>query len=62
MITAFIFAGDMLVMLFMVCLVVWLFWRTPKEKLDYVAHIPLEDEGTLWLTCLVVFGAVGSSL
>ena len=42
--TYFIFAGDMLVMLFMVVLVVWLFWRMPKDALDASARIPLEDE------------------
>jgi cbb3-type cytochrome oxidase subunit 3 len=42
--TFFIFAGDMLVMLFMVVLVVWLFWRMPDSTLDASARIPLEDE------------------
>ncbi len=42
--TFFIFAGDMLVMLFMVVLVVWLFWRMPDSTLDATARIPLEDE------------------
>ena len=42
--TFFIFAGDMLVMLFMVVLVVWLFWRMPENTLDASARIPLEDE------------------
>lgn len=42
--TFFIFAGDMLVMLFMVLLVVWLFWRMPDSDLDASARIPLEDE------------------
>ena len=40
----FIFAGDMLVMLFMVCLVIWVFAYSPKEKIDQAANIPLEDE------------------
>ncbi len=40
----FIFVGDMLVMLFMVCLVVWVFAWLPKEKTDKAARIPLEDE------------------
>ena len=44
MMTAFIFAGDMLVMLFMFVLVVWLYLRLPKSKLDYLSRIPLEDE------------------
>jgi cbb3-type cytochrome oxidase subunit 3 len=42
--TFFIFAGDMLIMLFMVVLVVWLFWRLPDSTLDATARIPLEDE------------------
>ncbi len=42
--TFFIFAGDMLVMLFMVVLVVWLFLRMPDSTLDASARIPLEDE------------------
>lgn len=42
--TAFIFAGDMLVMLFMVVLVTWVYWKSPKSTLDESARIPLEDE------------------
>lgn len=42
--TYFIFAGDMLVMLFMVVLVVWLFWRMPDSIVNASARIPLEDE------------------
>jgi cbb3-type cytochrome oxidase subunit 3 len=42
--TYFIFAGDMLVMLFMVCLVTWVFVYSSKETLDESARIPLEDE------------------
>ncbi len=42
--TFFIFAGDMLVMLFMVVLVVWLFWRLPDSTIEATARIPLEDE------------------
>jgi hypothetical protein len=44
--TFFIFAGDMLVMLFMTVLVVWLFWRMPDSTLDASARIPLEDENS----------------
>ncbi len=44
--TFFIFAGDMLVMLFMVVLVVWLFWRMPDSIIDASARIPLEDENS----------------
>ena len=42
--TFFIIAGDMLVMLFMVVLAVWLFWRMPDSTIDASARIPLEDE------------------
>ena len=42
--TYFIFAGDMLVMLFMVILVVWVFWRSSDETIEGAARIPLEDE------------------
>ncbi len=42
--TFFIFAGDMLVMLFMTVLVVWLFLRSPDSVMDASARIPLEDE------------------
>ena len=44
MMTLFLFAGDMLVMLFMVALVVWVFWRSPDKTLDEAARIPLDDE------------------
>jgi len=44
--TFFIFAGDMLVMLFMVILVVWVFLRSSDETIDQSARIPLEDEKT----------------
>ena len=42
--TFFIFAGDMLVMLFMIVLVVWVFWRSSDETISESARIPLEDE------------------
>jgi cbb3-type cytochrome oxidase subunit 3 len=42
--TWFIFAGDMLVMLFMVVLVVWVSLRSGRNRFDAVARIPLEDE------------------
>ena len=42
--TYFIFAGDMLVMLFMVVLVVWVFWRSSDQTIAAAARIPLEDE------------------
>jgi hypothetical protein len=42
--TYFLFAGDMLVMAFMVVLVVWVFMRSSDETIDASARIPLEDE------------------
>jgi cbb3-type cytochrome oxidase subunit 3 len=42
--TVLIFAGDMLVMLFMVGLVVWVSLRSSRDKIDSAARIPLEDE------------------
>ena len=42
--TFFIFAGDMLVMLFMVVLVIWVFLVSPNDEIDKTARIPLEDE------------------
>jgi hypothetical protein len=42
--TWFIFAGDMLVMAFMIVVVVWVSLRSTGERLDEVARIPLEDE------------------
>ena len=39
--TYFIFAGDMIVMLFMVVLVVWVFWRSSDETIADAAQIPL---------------------
>ena len=42
--TYFIFAGDMLVMLFMVVLAIWVFWRSPDTTIGKSARIPLEDE------------------
>jgi hypothetical protein len=40
----FIFAGDMLVMLFMTALVVWVSVRDTAARLDYSARIPLGDD------------------
>jgi len=42
--TYFIFAGDMLVMLFMMVLVVWVFWRSSDKTIASSARIPLQDE------------------
>ena len=40
----FLFAGDMLVMLFMVAVAVWVFWRSPDKAIKDTANIPLQDE------------------
>ncbi|MBT8084745.1 MAG: CcoQ/FixQ family Cbb3-type cytochrome c oxidase assembly chaperone [Woeseia sp.] len=42
--TFFIFVGDMLVMLFMVVLVVWVYWRSSDDTIEASARIPLEDD------------------
>lgn len=42
--TWFIFIGDMLVMLFMVIVAAWVFYRSTDEFIDRSARIPLEDE------------------
>lgn len=42
--TWFLFAGDMLVMLFMAALAVWVFWRSPDSAMDRAGSIPLADE------------------
>ncbi len=42
--TWFLFAGDMLVMLFMAALAVWVFWRSPAKTIADTANIPLHDE------------------
>ena len=38
-----IFAGDMLVMAFMVAVVIWLFVRASDEQIEAAARIPLDD-------------------
>ena len=43
--TYFIFAGDMMVMLFMVVLVIWVFMVSSDEDIDNAAMIPLRDDG-----------------
>ena len=43
--TYFIFAGDMLVMLFMVCLAVWVSLASSNSVFEEAARIPLNDEG-----------------
>ena len=42
--TYYLFAGDMLVMAFMIGLVIWVFMRSSDETMDESARIPLEDE------------------
>ena len=42
--TWFIFAGDLLVMLFMFVLVVWVSLRSRENRFNAAARIPLEDE------------------
>ena len=42
--TYFIFAGDMLVMAFMMGVVVWVYMKSSKESIEASARIPLEDE------------------
>ena len=42
--TWFIFAGDMLVMAFMVGLAIWISNRDNDQKIAEAAAIPLEDE------------------
>ena len=42
--TWFIFIGDMLVMLFMVVLAAWVFYRGTDDVIDLAARIPLEDQ------------------
>lgn len=42
--TYLIFAGDMLVMAFMVIVAVWVAVRANDERIDSTARIPLEDE------------------
>lgn len=42
--TYFIFAGDMLVMAFMIGVVIWVSLKSTKNNMDKAAHIPLEDE------------------
>ena len=42
----FIFAGDMLVMAFMMALVVWVYMKSSRQTLQESARIPLEDEAS----------------
>ena len=44
--TLFIFAGDMLVMAFMMGVVVWVLLRSSRQKMEEASRIPLEDENT----------------
>ena len=40
----FIFAGDMLVMAFMIGVVVWVSMKSSDKTINKAARIPLEDE------------------
>ena len=42
--TVFIFAGDMLVMLFMIGVAVWVSLASSKPTIERASRIPLEDE------------------
>ena len=42
--TMFIFAGDMLVMAFMIGLAFWISNKGNVKEMDAIARIPLEDE------------------
>lgn len=42
--TYLLFIGDMLVMAFMTCVVVWVSLYMKDEQIDAIARIPLEDE------------------
>ena len=44
MMTYVIFAGDMLVMAFMICLIVWVSVYASDRDIDAIARIPLEDD------------------
>ena len=39
-----LFAGDLLVMAFMIGVVVWVSLYTSDEQIDAIARLPLEDE------------------
>jgi cbb3-type cytochrome oxidase subunit 3 len=42
--TWYLFAGDMLVMAFMIAVTVWVSLRSTRAGLDAAARIPLDDE------------------
>jgi len=42
--TYLLFAGDMLVMAFMIVLVVWVSMHAQDHEIDAAARIPLDDE------------------
>jgi cbb3-type cytochrome oxidase subunit 3 len=42
--TWYLFAGDMLVMAFMIAVIVWVSLRSTRERLDAAARLPLDDE------------------
>jgi hypothetical protein len=43
--TIVLFAGDLLVMAFMIGVVVWVSLCTSDEQIDAIARLPLEDDG-----------------
>ena len=40
----FLFAGNMVVMLFMAAVATWVFWRLPDSAQREAGRIPLDDE------------------
>ena len=40
----FIFAGDMLVMAFMIAVVIWVSLKSSRKSMNRAAEIPLNDE------------------
>ena len=44
MMTAFIFSGDLLVMLFMIGVVVWVSLKESAVRAEFTSRIPLQDE------------------
>ena len=45
--TWFLFLGDMVVMLFMVAVATWVFWRLPDSAQNEASRIPLDDEAAV---------------
>jgi cbb3-type cytochrome oxidase subunit 3 len=42
--TWYLFAGDMVVMAFMIAVTVWVSLKSTREGLDAAARLPLDDE------------------